>query len=344
MVRAWRLLNELKNIVPPPHSFWTFFGLWWLIQGKSLPSWEEFQGWPPGAFAARLAELRQVRKIRESIPDWLDKLGETEFKEEWEPLLNALNQKADVVIRANTLKISQAELAQRLHLDHIDTRPVGTDGLVLLQRRNLFTHPDFKEGLFELQDAASQQVAPALDVKPGMRVIDACAGAGGKSLHLAALMNNQGTLIALDKEEWKLQELKKRARRAGVHIVNARVINNNKVIKRLYDSADRVLLDVPCSGLGVLRRNPDTKWKLNPTIIQQLQITQQTILQNYARLCKKGGKLVYATCSILPSENYNQIQNFIDNCEGGFELIAEKNLLPHKDGFDGFYIAVMKRT
>lgn len=174
-----------------------------------------------------------------------------------------------------------------------------------------------------------------------MRIIDACAGGGGKTLHLAACMKNQGRIVALDTVDWKLSELKKRARRAGAHIIETRVIDSGKTIKRLAATADRVLLDVPCSGLGVLRRNPDTKWKLSPNSIDEVAATQQQILSQYSTMVKPGGYLVYATCSILPQENEQQVKNFLDR-NPSFELDAQKNVWPSA-GFDGFYMARIKR-
>jgi 16S rRNA (cytosine967-C5)-methyltransferase len=210
----------------------------------------------------------------------------------------------------------------------------------------VFRHAAFKAGLFEVQDASSQLVAAALAVEPGMRVIDACAGAGGKALHLAALMENKGKILAMDVEEWKLQQTKLRARRDGVSIIEPKAIEGTKTIKRLKESADRLLLDVPCSGLGVLRRNPDTKWKLSLDSIQKVQETQQEILQSYPSMLKPGGQMVYATCSILPSENELQVKKFLESEAGkNFELIEDKKVLAQESGFDGFYIArLMKKA
>jgi 16S rRNA (cytosine967-C5)-methyltransferase len=177
-----------------------------------------------------------------------------------------------------------------------------------------------------------------------MRVVDACAGGGGKTLHLAAMMENKGSIIALDTQGWKLEELRKRARRAGASNIETRSIESKKTIKRLYNTADRLLLDVPCSGLGVLRRNPDAKWKLQPEQIDQLRQTQQDILQSYAPITKPGGRMVYATCSILPSENQDQIQTFLASSTGkDFKLISDQKILPQDDGFDGFYMALLER-
>ena len=221
----------------------------------------------PMIFEPNYEKLKDIRKIRESIPDWLDELGEKELGKEWETELAALNEEAKVVLRVNTIKISRKELKADLEEnENILTEAPAEypDALILEQRQNIFTRQQFKDGLFEVQDGGSQLIAPFLKPEPGMRVIDACAGGGGKTLHLAALMNNKGRIIAMDTEGWKLDELKKRARRAGVGNIEPRAIESSKTIKRLENSADRLLLDVPCSGLGVIKRNPDAKWKLTP--------------------------------------------------------------------------------
>jgi 16S rRNA (cytosine967-C5)-methyltransferase len=216
------------------------------------------------------------------------------------------------------------------------------DALILKERQNLFILPEFKNGLFEVQDASSQLVASFMDVAPGMRVIDACAGAGGKSMHIAALMQSKGRLTSLDTEQWKLDETKKRARRAGISNLETKLIEGPKTIKKLYGTADRLLLDVPCSGLGVLKRNPDAKWKLSLGFIDRIKKEQQDILQEYSKIIKPGGKFVYATCSILPSENQLQVQAFLST-NANYELEEERVVLPSESGFDGFYMARIKR-
>jgi 16S rRNA (cytosine967-C5)-methyltransferase len=177
-----------------------------------------------------------------------------------------------------------------------------------------------------------------------MRVMDACAGAGGKTLHLAAMMENKGQVIATDIYQNKLNELKRRGRRAGAHNIETRLVDSSKVIKKLHDKMDRLLIDAPCSGLGVLRRNPDAKWKLQPEFIDEIKATQADILDKYSKVVKAGGELVYATCSILPSENSAQVQAFLATETGAaFEFIEDKTLLTHRDGFDGFYMARLKK-
>lgn len=337
MVRWWRLVNFLS----PSKDPWDLFGTYWLMQGQELPEWDEFARLQPEKIKSKYESITDPGLL-ESIPDWLQTLGSKELGEKWEAEIHALNEEAEVVLRVNTLKTTRERLKNLLQADGIGTYLVKgyPDALVLDARQNVFRHPSFKEGLFEVQDASSQLVAAALQVEPGMRVIDACAGAGGKSLHLAALMGNKGKVISMDVEEWKLQQAKLRARRNGVSIFEPKVIEGSKTIKRLKESADRVLLDVPCSGIGVLRRNPDTKWKLSLESIQKVQETQQEILQSYPSMLKKGGQLVYATCSILPSENEEQVRKFLASEAGkDFELLEDRKVLAQESGFDGFYIA-----
>jgi len=337
MVRWWRLVNFLS----PSKDPWDLFGTYWLMQGNELPSWDEFARLQPEKIKSKYDSITDPGLL-ESIPAWLQTLGSQELGEKWEAEIHALNEEAEVVLRVNTLKTTRERLKNLLEADGIRSYLVKgyPDALVLEERQNVFRHPSFKEGLFEVQDASSQLVAAALQVAPGMRVIDACAGAGGKSLHLAALMGNKGKVISMDVEEWKLQQAKLRARRNGVSIFEPKIIEGSKTIKRLKESADRLLLDVPCSGLGVLRRNPDTKWKLSAESIAKVQVTQQEILQSYPSMLKKGGQLVYATCSVLPPENEEQIKKFLASEAGkDFELIEDRKVLAQESGFDGFYIA-----
>ena len=178
-----------------------------------------------------------------------------------------------------------------------------------------------------------------------MRIIDACAGAGGKSLHIASLMENKGQVVSMDIYENKLNELKRRARRNGIHNIETRTIDSTKVIKKLLEKADKVLIDSPCTGLGVLRRNPDAKWKMNPDFLEEIKVTQSEILDSYSRMVKPGGDLVYATCSILPSENEKQVKAFLKRDAGeNFTFVKDEKILPSSSGFDGFYMALLKKN
>lgn len=343
IVRWWRLLLFVSQEQRPAYS--DIFAIWQLLKGNELPAWSEFAHINPQRVRQAYDEAKKIRKIRESIPDWLDEVGASELGNNWDNELYALNQTAPVVLRVNTLKTTREELQKQLMESNIQTEtlPSLPYALALKEKKNVFQTEAFKNGFFEVQDAGSQAIAPTLDVQPGMRVIDACAGAGGKTLHLAALMQNQGRLIAMDVENWKLDELRRRARRNGVSNVETRLIEA-KTIKRLRETADRVLLDVPCSGLGVLRRNPDSKWKITPEFLGQIRHTQYDILSHYSQMVKPGGKLVYATCSILPSESENQVQRFLQEQGQQWTLQSETRTSPARDGFDGFYMASLVKS
>ncbi|MFM2392034.1 MAG: hypothetical protein RLZZ546_11 [Bacteroidota bacterium] len=347
IVRWWRLLHFINGTNIDnchPATLWKLLGIRLRLIKWELPEIIEFKGISRNNVEKKLMEAKSIRKVYHSIPDWLDEMGKGEIKEEWDVLLPYLNDQAPVSIRVNTLKTNFTELKIRLKKEDIDIASVPNvqDAAYLAERVNIHATAAFKDGLFELQDPGSQLIGSYLQVKPGMRVIDACAGAGGKSLQLACLMENKGTIIALDTEEWKLEELKKRAKRNGIHNIDARPIAG-KTIKRLRESADAVLLDVPCSGLGVLRRNPDAKWKLGPEFIENIKKTQAEILQNYSQMVKPSGKLVYATCSILPSENEIQVSSFLSK-NSNFKLISQQHVNPMNHGFDGFYMALIERN
>ncbi|HBB48427.1 MAG TPA: RNA methyltransferase, partial [Flavobacteriaceae bacterium] len=311
------------------------------------PDWKQFEGVPTRKIKGRFDTLSRVRVLRESIPDWLDQVGLEAFgKEQWSQELKALNQQAEVILRCNTLKGSRKDLANSLAANGLETELAKQtpEGLILKQRENVFTSEEFKAGLFEVQDINSQRVAHWVKPEPGMRVIDACAGAGGKSLHLAALMENKGQIIALDIFPQKLEELKRRARRNGAHNIETRLVDSRKTIKKLHQSADALLIDAPCTGIGVLKRNPDAKWKLSPEFLAEITNTQSEILRDYSSMVKPGGVLVYATCSILPQENQEQIKAFLNSEQGrDFSLQAQESMLPSVTGYDGFFIARLKR-
>ena len=305
---------------------------------------EEFDGIKIGDILKKLEKgTLPTKAIEHSIPEWLAETLEKELGNGWEKEMKALNEKAPTVLRANTLKTSTKHLIEELKHENVESFTIQgyPDAVQLEEKKNVFLTSAFKDGLFEVQDASSQRIGVHLDVKEGMRVIDACAGAGGKTLHLAALMKNKGQIIALDIFEWKLAELKRRAKRAGAHNIEARVISDNKVIKRLHEKADRLLIDAPCSGLGVLKRNPDSKWKIDQDFIDRIKVEQQQILQDYSKMLKKGGKMIYATCSILPSENNLQVAEFLSKNEG-FRLIEDHKIMPSQ-GYDGFYMAIIER-
>ena len=350
IVRWKRLYAEIANVKEPfsRPDLWRMFAVWCVLRGIQLPDWNQIEPTPTRRIKGRFDELSKIRKYRESIPDWIDEIGLQELGEAiWTKEIASLNKKAEVILRTNTLKINKDKLQKILATENIDTIPIKgyNSALKLKERANVFKTEAFKKGYFEVQDASSQLVATYLDLQPGMKVIDTCAGAGGKTLHLASLMQNKGQIIAMDIYESKLKKLKVRARRNGVHNIDTKVIDSTKVIKKLYGKADRVLIDAPCSGLGVIRRNPDSKWKLEPAFLDRIRGIQQEVLVSYSKMVKQGGKLVYATCSVLPSENQQQIELFLASDEGkDFSFVSDKKVLSHLSGYDGFYMALLTKN
>lgn len=322
-------------------TLWQMWGAYQLINGHDLPDYRDLEGIKLSSIERNLANADESSLL--SYPEWLHNLAKQELGDDWLKVGAALNRKPNTYLRCNTLKGSVAQLQDRLAQEQIQTELCGNDTLKVESGANIFKTKAFQDGWFEMQDIGSQHIAPFLDVGPGMRVVDACSGAGGKSLHLAALMKNKGYVLAMDIHENKLVTLKKRAKRAGVHMVETRVITSSKTVKRLKDKFDRVLLDVPCSGSGVFKRNPDAKWNLSEAGLSELTKLQAEILQRYAQMCKAGGKMVYATCSVLPRENRQQVDAFLAN-NPHFKLQDELTLLPGKntDG-DGFYAALLVR-
>lgn len=350
MVRYKRLYTEIADVKAPfsrPDLF-RMWAVWAVLKGIKLPDWKQIEPTPERRIKGKFDELSKIRKYREAVPDWIDELCEKTLGEKlWTAEIAKLNEPAEVILRTNTLKTTKEKLRKALLDEGIVTEPIKgyASALRLPERANVFVTESFKKGFFEVQDASSQLVAAMLDVKPGQRVVDTCAGAGGKSLHLAALMENKGQLIAMDIYGSKLKELKRRARRNGAHNIEPREIDSTKVFKKLYGSADRVLIDAPCTGLGVIRRNPDTKWKMQPEFLEKITKIQQEILRSYSKILKPGGKMVYATCSILPQENLDQVKSFLSSDEGkDFSLISDKKIYASKSGYDGFYMALLERN
>jgi 16S rRNA (cytosine967-C5)-methyltransferase len=343
IVRNWRLLWHLTGTAPSlkRKDLWKLFVRYVQWKALPLPDWKEFedlQDWSPPSMKGQSVELQ------ESYPDWLAGRAQKELgAEDWEPLAKALNEPPQMVGRTNTLRMERAELLQRLKEEGANVLPweENETGLLFKERISVARLNSFAEGLFEIQDGGSQQIAPLLQVEAGMRVIDACAGAGGKSLHLAALMKNKGQIQAMDVDERKLHELQRRAKQQGVGIIDCQVISGT-ALRSLDGCADRLLLDVPCSGTGVIKRKPDTKWKLKPEYLDNILSTQSEILDTYSSMLRPGGLMVYATCSILPSENEEQVRSFLQQ-RLEFELIHQERI-PPRLGSDGYFAALIKKS
>ncbi|MEO7174798.1 MAG: RsmB/NOP family class I SAM-dependent RNA methyltransferase, partial [Saprospiraceae bacterium] len=295
--------------------------------------------------AIQLHLAKNSPEILLSIPDWLHKYGMEQLPDRWMDEMTAMHGQAPVFVRVNTLKSSPKELIRSLRQNDIEAKQstVVQNALEIMGRPNLFRTEAFKEGAFEVQDISSQMATLALDPKPGERVIDACAGAGGKSLHIAMQMENKGHLISMDTEIKKLETLRQRARRAGISNLETRAIESSKTIKRLANSADRLILDVPCTGSGVYRRNPDAKYRLSPEFVQNILQVQSSILNDYGKMLKPGGIMVYATCSLFPDENERQVESFMAKNAETFELISSQSISTAATGQDGFFIAKFKK-
>jgi 16S rRNA (cytosine967-C5)-methyltransferase len=315
----------------------------------------------------RIARERDpVRRLglARSLPDWLARRLLADHGDDADALAAALNARAPLTVRANTLKTTREALAERLAKDGIDSHAgrYAATALVLDTRTNAFGLAAFREGLFEVQDEASQLVAEITAPPPRGVVVDACAGAGGKTLALGALLENRGRLWALDTSARKLAELTRRARRAGLSNHRAVTVYSDGYpdeVEALHGRADRVLVDAPCSGIGALRRNPEARWRLADEDIARLSAEQLAVARRAMGLTAAGGRLVYATCTVLREENQAVVERLL---RPGWEImrVAEiwggeraaavadptgtfLTMLPHRHDTDGFFAAVLYR-
>ncbi len=301
---------------------------------------------------------------RYNYPDWMEGRLREAFGDELPQAMLAMNEQAPIDLRANLLKCrDRSDLILALDKDgYFGTpTPVSPLGVRLTKRIAAFNTQAFKDGMFEMQDAGSQAAALLVEAKPGQKVIDFCAGAGGKTLAIAATMQNKGRILAWDTSASRLGQMGKRLARAGVNNVQTHVLRDESdpYLKRHFNTADWVLVDAPCSGSGTWRRNPDLKWRFTLDDLQEIKAVQMRILTSAARLVKPGGRLVYVTCSLFPDENFHMIKQFL----GGnltFRVEApgklwDKHLVardgvgaslllnPHKDGTDGFFAAILMK-
>jgi 16S rRNA (cytosine(967)-C(5))-methyltransferase len=304
---------------------------------------------PSGSFSKRL-HLLSLRPVSEycqdsSIPEFarlglspflFQKFVDTYGLEKTRSIASILGSPAPVALRANLLKTTQSDLMRILESKFPVSPGTSPAAILLTKREPLFSLPEFKEGLFEVQDEGSQMIADLVEAQSGERILDFCSGSGGKTLSIAPKMGGKGELYLHDIRAQSLKEAALRLRRAGVQ--NAQILSpGHPTLKKLQRKMDWVLVDAPCSGTGTLRRNPDMKWKIDKAMIERLMEEQQAILKEAIKYVKPGGRLVYATCSILPEENEAQIELF------GLKLEKEPlKLLPQMNGPDGFFGAVFK--
>lgn len=322
---------------------------------------EKEMGWLKQVKAASEDDLPLAARL--DWPEWLlEQLAPGRNEAELEKLARALRQQAPLDLRVNTLLARRDEVQEALAAAgwHAEETPYAPTGLRLQQKVPLQKHPLFVEGKIEVQDEGSQLLGYLLSPKRTDMVVDFCAGAGGKTLLLGALMGSKGRLYAFDVAEHRLNKLKPRLKRSGLSNVTAQRIEheNDTRVKRLQGKIDRVLVDAPCSGTGTLRRNPDLKWRQTPEAITELTRKQAAIVDAAARLLKPGGRLVYATCSLLEQENEAIAQAFLQS-HPEFELEPAADILashripldtghflkldPATHGTDGFFAAVFKR-
>jgi 16S rRNA (cytosine967-C5)-methyltransferase len=301
---------------------------------------------------------------RLNYPAWAVGRLKDAFGEELPEAMEALNTQAPIDLRTNTLKCLDAQ-ALILALDRDGYFGVATPhsplGVRLKKRLPAFNTQAFKDGMYEMQDEGSQIVSLLVKAQPGQKVIDFCAGAGGKTLAIAATMKNKGRILAWDTSEGRLSQMGKRLARAGVSNVQTHVLASeaDPFLKRHVESADWVVVDAPCSGSGTWRRNPDLKWRFTLEDLKEVKLLQQRIVRQAARLVKPGGRLVYITCSIFPDENFWQVKQFLGgnptfaveapddlwnkHCVTQDGLSGCLALSPHKDGTDGFFAAILQK-
>ena len=342
IVRQKRFFHTLTAKESTEINLWNLLGCWMITNEFPLPEWEEFNNIDTEAISTKASVLTQDRKYKYSIPDWLDQMGVKDFGEAtWEKEIASLNTPAHLIVRVNTLATKVEKLKEKLKKKYnIITQivPDYPNALLFEKKQSLQAIKEYREGWFEVQDANSQKITPWLKPESGKYYIDACAGAGGKSLHLADLTKDAARIVALDIYPAKLDELRKRSYRNNIQSVQTVNVEDKEILKTLEPNADGILIDAPCSGIGVLKRNPDAKWNMTPERLTTILETQQRILQTYAPLVKEGGYLVYATCSILAVENKLQVVKFLNSKMGSqFELEREHTYFSHLTGFDGFY-------
>jgi 16S rRNA (cytosine967-C5)-methyltransferase len=301
--------------------------------------------------------------VKYNYQEWLEAEIKSSLGKTWKEAIIALSEEAPVDLRTNTLLTTREELLAALTEEGfvVEPTPHSPVGLRMRTRAPVFTSKVFKQGWFEMQDEGSQLVSLLLDAKPGEKIIDFCAGAGGKTLAIAASMKNKGRILAWDTSAKRLSQMKERLRRAKVDNVQTHVLTseNDPFIKRHKDSANAVIIDAPCSGSGTWRRNPDLKWRFNATDLQEIIDIQKRILESASRLVKVGGRLLYITCSVLQSENERQIETFLSHNKK-FGVVTENilcsnltcvkklqggsiRLTPHEDGTDGFFASLLQR-
>lgn len=286
--------------------------------------------------------------IETSHPTWMVKRWAAQYGEEkarW--ICRENNVPPQVSIRVNSLKITREELKERFLAEGyvVEESQVSPLGLLIISGGNVSQTALYREGYFTIQDESSMLITPLLDPQPGMRVLDVCAAPGGKTTHIAEYMQDQGEVVANDLHPHKEQLIKEQSKRLGVHSIHTKVCDARKLREQMNDEFDRILLDAPCSGFGVIRRKPDIKWKKKKEDVTAIAQVQYELLKEVAPLLKKGGSLVYSTCTIDQEENEQLVRRFIEDFPE-FTLVEEdmRQILPIDFGSDGFFMAKIIRS
>lgn len=329
------------------HDYCFLLLYWWLRIQKTFPN-ETKSTTKLVHFLNKSGKIKldegEEEHINLAMPKAFFEKVKSDWPNDYSKILIALNNLPVIYLRVNTLLgFKPDQILERLIQAGAKAELSGLVAIKITNAFNLYSSEIFREGAAEQQDIASQMVSEFLNPLPGDRIVDACAGNGGKSLHLAALTQNKGKILSLDIYSRKIEEMRKRLRKAGVNNVEAKVMDSQKTIKRLYGTFDKVLIDAPCTGSGVYRRNPDAKYHFSTVMLQNLLIDQEEILNVYSKLAKKGGHVVYATCSVLKDEGENQIVRFL-NKNKSFVLVDEKRIMPYDFDCDGFYMAKLLRV
>ncbi len=342
MVRWWNLLEYLaefdgKSNTTKAYEEMIFISFW--LDQKS-PQLDQLKIYEANLekYSEKLAKAPS--HLCHALPKWIDDLGIEQYQKEWSSIANALNEPANIVLRVNSNKTNSQRLLSQLKNDGIEAIVIGENALSITQGKNLRNHALYKKGFFEFQDYHSQLVGNFIAPQKFETVIDFCAGAGGKSIQLSNLMFSTGKIYATDSSLDRMHDLPRRIKRSGAK--NIEIIEQHALLEK-GAIADAVLLDLPCSGLGTLKRKPDIKWKISEEKLSEIIQLQRSIIKEAIPLLKSSGSLVLVTCSILKNESEEQVKWLLSE-HPEFTLDSEQRLHPHIGGYDGFYMAKLSLT
>ena len=344
ILRKLNLYQELTQYISGPRDKTEKILIAYLCLKNHIPEFIMLDEKICPTIKQKAKELETNPIYKTGLPEWIYKEGEKTWKAEWLKIALSLNQPAKPVLRINTLKIQPEKFKKIFYEKGYGFKETGLEEAIVLEKSYRLTNTIFyRKGWFEFQDLSSQKAGKFIAPGKGDKVFDACAGAGGKTLQLAALMNNTGEIYAADISRAKLNVLKDRAKRAGVTNIKNIFVPGKNILENYRNYFDIVVVDAPCSGSGTYKRKPDLKWKWNPERFQQTIHLQKDILDIYSETLKPGGKLIYITCSVLGKENREQVKHFLERNKS-FTFVKDMHLRPDTDRFDGFYMAKLLKN